>query len=878
MTIPPPAWTRWLLRRLAPPDRVDDVLGDLEEAHLRRIQRHSRFSAQLLTCLDVLDMSAALLRQRRSIRRTPIVPRFSLLDFKLGIRMLLRYPGLTLVGGLAMAFAIWVSAGTFELARQFANPSLPLEDGDRIVGLRLWDTSLRRVEERALHDFVSWREDLSSVEDLSAFRTLERNLIIGAGTGEPVQVAEINAGAFRVARVRALHGRVLDEGDELASAPAVVVIGFDVWQKRFGGDPDVIGHTVRLGNVQPTVIGVMPKDFAFPVSHELWVPLRLNVLDYARRDGPSITMLGRLTAGVSLNEAKAELSNLGERAAIDFRDTHEHLRPQVVPYAASFIEPGDVSAALSINGFVVMLLVLVSGNVALLMFARAATRESEIVVRSALGASRGRIITQLFAEALVLGGLGAAVGLAATRYGLRWGLFVLELNLGRLPFWFDDAISRATLLYACVLTVVGAAIAGVVPALRVTRAVGNRLRQASAGGGGLEFSGLWTVVIVMQVATTVAFPVSVFFLQRVSGIVRSFDAGFAAEEFLSVRLEMDSEDAARLRRVYRELERRLSAESAVEGVTFASRLPRMFHPEQRIDVIESTATHADSILGVQVRSAYVDIDYFDVLGAPVLYGRGFHAVDIESAHRVVIVNQSFVERVLGGRNPIGQRLRFTNGDDPSYEIIGVARDLGLNYLGRTSGNAGAGVYQPLAPRSTQPVYMAVKVKGNPESFGPRLQALASELDPSLRLYKLQRLDRHYEGALAMFEIYLRITLLVSAVALLLSLAGIYSVMSFTVSRRTREIGIRVALGSDPLRIVLTIFRRPLAQITMGIIAGGGLTALLAFRVAGSGLTFTNVAFVVAYSALMLCVCMLACIVPTRRALRIQPTDALREDG
>ncbi|MGH7501349.1 MAG: ABC transporter permease [Longimicrobiales bacterium] len=381
----------------------------------------------------------------------------SWLDFKLGFRMLAKYPGLTLVGGLAMSFAIWVGAGAFEFVRQVIHPALPLDDGDRIVGIWLWHTVASGVEEQALYDFVTWREELESITDLGAFRTLERNLIIEGGGAEPVEVAEISASAFSLARVPPLLGRTLVESDEQVGARAVVVIGHDLWQTRFAGDPDVVGQTVRLGTTESTVVGVMPEAFAFPVSHSLWAPLRVN--DYGRRIGPAVEIFGRLAPGVTLDRAQAELTTLGLRAAAAFPDTHEHLRPQVMPYAQSIVtvSVGESLWLMSINLLLVMLLV---GNVALLMFARAATREGEIVVRTALGASRMRIIAQLFVEALVLGGVAAIVGTAAAGFGLRWAMSMVEAEIGGgFPFWFDGDLSSATVIYAGVLTLLGAVIA-----------------------------------------------------------------------------------------------------------------------------------------------------------------------------------------------------------------------------------------------------------------------------------------------------------------------------------------------------------------------------------------------------------------------------------
>jgi hypothetical protein len=326
--------------------------------------------------------------------------------------MLVKYPGLTIIGGLAMAFAIWVGAGAFEFVSQIVDPRLPIHEGHRVVALRNWDAAAGTAERQVLHDFAAWRTDLRTVSELGAYRATERNLITADGLAEPVEVAEISASAFRLTRVPPVLGRALTDADERPDAPPAAVIGHDVWQRRFGGDPDVVGRVVRLGSAPTTIVGVMPEGYGFPVAQNLWVPLRVSALEHARGEGPGLDLFGRLAPGVTLEQAQAELTTLGRRAAADWPDTHRHLRPQVIPYARSVFDVSGMEAVLlrSTNVFVAMLLVLVCGNVALLMFARAATREAELVVRSALGASRGRIVTQLFAEALVLGALAARRG------------------------------------------------------------------------------------------------------------------------------------------------------------------------------------------------------------------------------------------------------------------------------------------------------------------------------------------------------------------------------------------------------------------------------------------------------------------------------------
>ncbi|HSG40890.1 MAG TPA: FtsX-like permease family protein, partial [Thermoanaerobaculia bacterium] len=270
----------------------------------------------------------------------------------------------------------------------------------------------------------------------------------------------------------------------------------------------------------------------------------------------------------------------------------------------------------------------------------------------------------------------------------------------------------------------------------------------------------------------------------------------------------------------------------------------------------------------------------------ILSGRGFNSGDLASGQGVVIVNQSFVRRVLGGGNPIGRRVRYLDLEDPDavrpreepgpwHEIVGVVRDLGM-----TDGSfpgEGAGLYHPMAHGGVYPVYMAVHVGPDPESFAPRLRGIAMAVDPTLRLYGIQPLDEVASIALKTIGFWFRVVVLASSIALLLSLAGIYSVMSFTVARRTREIGIRSALGADPRRIVAAIFSRAFAQFGLGVVVGGGLVLALIHLASGGGLSAKGAGLFMAYMALMLGVCTLACIVPTRRALRIQPTEAMRAD-
>ena len=879
-----PAW----LRERAAAEMLDLYQAKLEEARARGGAGSARVMVrETLGLLRVLI--TARIEGPTGEARLPL-PRFSWLDFKLGLRMLVRYPALALVGGLAMAFGVFVGAVTFELSKQWIRPNLALDDEERIVGLQFTNTETLGVVRGTFADLAGWRSDLTSLQQLSAFRVRESNLITPESAGEPVQVGEMSPSSFEVTRVPPLLGRFLIDADARPGAPPVVVIGYDVWQNRFSAARDVIGRQVHLGRDPATVIGVMPEGFAFPVDQDVWTPLQTD--PPASGAGPRAWVFGRLADGVSREEAETELSRLNERVASVSPDTHGHLIPHVVPYARSILtlRPDEFVAVRVVNLVVVMLVALVCGNVALLIFARAATRESEIVVRNALGAGRRRIVSQLFAEALVLGALGTAIGLTAATYGLRFALFLLRENLGALPYWVNASLSPGTLVYAAMLTVLGAAVAGVLPALRVTRGVAARLRQAGAGGGGLKFSGVWTVVIVAQVAVTVTFPICALLIWRAGAPMQAYDVGFDEGRFLATQLVLDGagrdgvpldpSPAARLDRFQNtidELERRLSAEPAVAGVTFANLLPRMYHPDYALDVVDDTPVAGDSILARSAKRVAVDSDYLEQLGAPILVGRGFSPADA-SEGRSVIVNQSFVDEVLRGTNAIGQRVRFRDGanqgppnePEPWYEIVGVVRDLGTYHEGSQ-----AALYVPLTAGAER-VFAIVQTRGDPAAFTHRLRGVAGAVDPTLRLQDLRPLSELGAGVARLVATLVRGALLVCGMALLLSLASIYSVMSFAVSRRTREIGVRVALGSDVRRLLLAVFRRPLRQLTLGIAAGMLLVTQLLRSVSGS-FSWRELGLVVAYAALMTMVCLLACIVPTWRAISVEPSEALREE-
>ncbi|HEU0079726.1 MAG TPA: ABC transporter permease, partial [Longimicrobiaceae bacterium] len=462
-----------------------------------------------------------------------------LLDLRLGWRMLVKYPGLSLVGVVGMAVAVGIGTFSFSIIYTLVGTTVPLDGGGRIVAIDNMDPYGRDAPETHLQDLATWREALRAVEELGAYRMVDRNLITREGRPEPVRVAEMTASGFRVARVPPLLGRHFDDRDERKGETPVVVIGYSVWQSRFAGRRDVVGRTIRLGATPHTVVGVMPEGFAFPVNNRIWTPLRLSPLDYARGEAPAVEVFGRLAPGAGVGQAQAQLAVVGRRLASAHPATHEQLRPRVLPYARAFLEDPQLAWVFHLAQlFISMILVVIGVNVAILVYARTATRTGEIAVRTALGASRRRVVAQLFAEALVLSATAAAVGLVGGWLALRQVNALIERMGGeQMPFWWDFGISPGTVLYVAGLAVLGAVVVGVVPALKATRRdVQASLQQLGPGGSGMRLGRSWTILVVAQVAVSVAvLPLAIAGTSAWLR-VRTAGPGYPAAEYLAASL------------------------------------------------------------------------------------------------------------------------------------------------------------------------------------------------------------------------------------------------------------------------------------------------------------------------------------------------------
>ncbi len=890
---------RRLLRRLAAPFRSTQAEHDLAReirSHLQLLEdrflaqgmspEEARFAAQ--RAFGGIEQAKERQRDTRSFRWIDD----SRIDFKLGARMLKKYPGLSIVGGIGLAAAIGIGSSAFAFMYSYLYSTLPIDEGHRVVALENWNVERNNEERRSLHDFVAWRNEVRTLEELSAFRTIGRNLIVPGGTIEPVQIAEITASAFTLTRVPPMLGRFIVEEDEQPGAGHVVVIGHDVWKSRFASDPAIVGRDIRLGNNVHAVVGVMPDGFKFPVNHSYWVPLRIDLSAFGRGQGPAVFVFGRLARGAEITDAQAEVTIIGDRASAQFPDTHATLEPRVMPYAHPIMDIQGITAwwFVSVQATMSLLLVIVSVNLAILVYARTATRHGEIAVRTALGASRRRIVGQLFIESLVLSAVAAGIGLLLTQFGLRMGHQIMQLEgESAIPYWVKNGMPAAGYLYVAAVTIGSAVISGVLPALRATgRRVQHTLRELG-GSSGMRLGPTWTTLIVAQVALTVAGLPMAISMGWGEGRTATKRPAFAAEQFLVAPFRLDSEPpasvnaaeyrrdlATRFEKLRTDFQALVEAEPEVSDVTTATMVPGN-ESLQRIEIDQQ----ADAAAAPTVYVNRVAEDFFDVFDAPILTGRRLTSADV--AGHAVVVNRAFVRRVLGNGEALGRRIRYRDARETDtialapeqwYQIVGVVADLQTNAIDPTL--VDANVFHMLDAKQTSVLTMIVRTRGGDAShFAGKVRSILGTLDPTARITPRPMLELYRQMDLAVRIVTLVIGLITLSV-LLLSAAGIYALMSFTVSQRKKEIGIRAAMGADTRRLLISIFSRAAGQLGAGVAAGIVFAVALDLASSGEALGTAGLTVLPVIAITMVAVGLLAALGPARRGLRLQPTEALRD--
>ena len=827
------------------------------------------------------------------------------LDVKLGLRMLAKYPGLTFVGVLGVSVAVAGGARAFIAALALQASTLPLDEGDRVVAIGNHDVG-RNVDVKAthLHSLGVWRSALRAVDDLGDYRLAQRNVIPPGRSPSSLVVAEMTASAFRLARVSPIRGRYFTDEDEREGAPDVAVIGEDAWRRLFDQRADVVGSILHLGTTRYTIIGVMPTGFAFPVNNELWTPLRLSTSAYPRGEAPPINVVGRLAPGASLDDARRELTTVAPRVA-ELVPRGEFIRPIVMPYTRAFLSGtiggmGYGSLAQRAQVIVILLLIVITTNVAVLVYARTASRAGEMALRTALGASRSRIVAQLFVEALVLSGVASVVGLAIVYLACQRVSAMLQVALGPvLPYWIRLEVTPGVALYAAGLAMFAAMLIGAIPGLKATRHhLAQSLKDVS-GNASMRLGRTWTALLVAQVAISVAI------LPIAQGGTRAWLAlvfvdlasPVTSHTVIATPLLDDnvntfslSDDVRRMRRAryglrVAELEQRLEADAGADVVLMSSAPGD--EGDMRIE-LNRLSQSPDTLAwqsGASVLVSRVGAGFFEAFDIRLLAGRMFDGADAGAGVSPIIVNRAFVERFFGGGSALGRRVRrspevrIVNGvreesSEPWREIVGVVDD----FPRIVTHTVAPRIYLPLRVAETFPITLAVHAPGlAPSIVAERVRSVALAVDPTLRFGPIRSLEDRLEDGIKAERLGILGIVVVTLSVVLLSTAGMYALMSFTVTRRRREIGIRTALGAGRGRVLAGILSLAMRQIGAGV-AIGVVAAPIIAHLAGD--TSTPKELIVNGFGLvgaMMVVGLLAAMGPARRALGVHPTEALRAE-
>ncbi|MFL6257643.1 MAG: ABC transporter permease [Pyrinomonadaceae bacterium] len=803
-------------------------------------------------------------------------------DVRYAARTLARQPGFALVAVLTLALGIGANTAIFSVIDAALLRSLPYREPGRIV--HLWETKRSRdfeQREASYPDFLDWRAQGAEVFEGLAGYTSRAFTLADAGEATRARGAAVTANFFDLLGVNAVAGRTFVEGEDGRDAQRVAVISHGLWQRRFGGERAAVGREVTLDGEAYTVVGVLPAEFNFALlgDTEVWTPLAPTPDVASQRYMHWLKVIGRLKQGASLEAAQAHLATIAARIERDDPGAHAGVGLRAVPLQEEFV--GPVRPVLFVLlGAVGFVLLIACTNVANLLLARSAARQKEVAIRSALGASRWRVVQQLLTESVLLSLAGGAAGLVLALWGVDLLVTLIpSAQLAQMPYLRSLSLNRDVLLFAMGLSLLTGVLFGLTPALSASR---TDLQGALKEGGRNTVSRgsrrLRDLLVVAEVALALMLLVGAGLLMKSLVLMLKVDPGFDTRGLLTMRVALPparyGEDA-KAARFYEEMLRRIASVQGVRGAALTSNLPLANEGGTGTPQIVGRQTPASELTEAHLRN--VSANYFEVLGVPVVAGRPFAERDDATAPPVILVNKTYAERVFPNEDPLGRRATFKFTGETQFEIVGVVGDEKVTSLdARTTPVVYFHVRQ--GPDSSAALVVRTDA-ADPLALAPAVRAEVRALDPEVPAFAVQTLEQMVAGSRAAFmrryPAYL--TGVFACVALLLALVGIYGVVSYAVTQRTHEIAIRVALGAQSRDVLRLVLGHGLL-LALGGIAAGAVGALALTRLI-SGLLFgVSAADPAVYglvALLLTAVALLACLIPARRATKVDPIGALR---
>jgi putative ABC transport system permease protein len=805
-------------------------------------------------------------------------------DVRYGIRMLAKHKAFTSVAVITLALGIGANTAIFSVINELLLRPLPYRDAERIA--TLWEVSPegRRQNTISRANFRAWRSQSTSYEYMAAFSDQRFNLT-GDGEPEELSIQLASTEFFKALGVDPLLGRTFAPDDEPEGKPPVAVLSYGLWQRRFGGQSSTIGQPITLNGIKFTMIGVMPPNFQFHIKHrsgtgrpaELWTVLPMPTSGTANERGRFLSAVARLKPGVSAEQAGAELRTIAARLSDEVPEYNKNYSAEVVPLREQFF--GDVRRPLWLMlGAVAFVLLIACANVANLLLSLATTREKEIAVRAALGARRVRIVRQLLTESLLLALLGSALGLGFAWIGIK---ALIAISPGDLVNLQSVGLNMTVLLWTLGVSLLTGIVFGMAPALHISRLNLNDSLKEGGKSESSQASGsrrLRSALVVSEIALAVVLLASAGLLIRSFMRLQQVDRGFETDNILTMVIRLPAakypEDSNIVTFFNQALERVRQLPN-VRSAGMVNFLPLYgglgsntgFKIEGRPEPPPGQGP------GTDVRVA--DDGYFQSMGIPLLHGRNFSDAEQREPRRVILINEALARKHFPGENPIGRRLDVGMFETPTpAEIIGVVGNVRYDSLIEESPEA---VYFPLPDLAYPFMTLVIRTDGDPTALAPAVQREIRAVDPNQPVSDVRTMDRVMSEWVSRSRFNTLLLGLFAALATLLSAVGIFGVMNYSVALRTREIGLRLAVGAQPRQVLMLILKQGLLLTIFGVVVG--LAAAFALTRLLSGLLF-GVAAVdpttfTTISLLLVVVSLLACYLPARRAMRIDPLQALR---
>jgi putative ABC transport system permease protein len=796
-------------------------------------------------------------------------------DMRYGLRTLLAKPGFTLIAIITLALGIGATSTIFSFVNGILLRPLPFKNPERLVLID--ETAVKRGVSSmgvSFPNFVDWREQNEVFSGVAAYD--DRSFSLTGGSGEPEQLSGgiVSANTFEILGVPPSLGRSFRPEEDGPDQSDVVILSHGLWERRFGANPGVINQSIIIDNRARTVIGVMPLSFKFPETAELWIPLTPEVKDWTRNDH-GIRAVGRLKDGMSLEQAQADMSAVARHIEEQNPVTNEGAGVNLIPLRDALVG-GYRKALLLLLGVVGLVLAVACANVANLLLARASARQREIAVRSALGASRWRVFRQLLTESFLLGAAGGALGLLLASWGLDLLLAAIPVDL---PFWMKFTVDWRVLGFAAGTALLTSLVFGVAPALQASRIdLNETLKEGGRGGAGASRHPLRRALVISEVALSLILLISAGLMMRSFLRLQQVNPGLKAENVLTLRVSLPNAkyDVPEKRQdFFKQLLERTRALPGVESAGAISYLPLSEGGWGRSLTVEGYP-----VLPVgqapSINHCVVTPGYFRAMGITLLAGRDISDADTRDSAKVVIVDERLAREYWPNESALGKRIRFGPPEDnePWHTIVGVVGEVKHESLNLTQRKS---VYLPHAQVTIGGMALAVRTRGNPESLAAAVRAQVRELDPNQPVTAVRTMSEILSRSVWQPRLYAILFGIFAAVALLLASVGIYGVMSYTVTQRTHEIGIRMALGAQRGDVLRLVIRQgmwlALVGVVIGVLASLALTGLMQSLLFGIGttdpVTFASVAALLSAAALV------ACYIPARRATKVDPMIALR---